>query len=140
MPLAARRDEKVELLASVPLFQRCSKRQLQKIATLADGVELPAGKVLAKQGAVGREFFVIVDGAAEVRKNGRRVALLGAGDFFGEIALVTRAPRNATVTLIEPSYVLVMHERSFDSLMGEQPEIQVRVLKALAERLAPSTL
>ncbi len=96
--------------------------------------------MLAKQGAVGREFFVIVDGAAEVRKNGRRVALLGAGDFFGEIALVTRAPRNATVTLIEPSYVLVMHERSFDSLMGEQPEIQVRVLKALAERLAPSTL
>jgi CRP/FNR family transcriptional regulator, cyclic AMP receptor protein len=126
----------MELIAGVPLFARCSKRQLRAIAALADEIERPAGRVLAKEGTLGREFFVIVDGAAEVRKDAKRVALLGAGDFFGEIALVTRAPRTATVTLIEPSALLVMAERDFDALMKDEPEVQARVLRALADRLA----
>jgi CRP/FNR family transcriptional regulator, cyclic AMP receptor protein len=92
--------------------------------------------VLAKQGTLGSEFFVLIDGAAEVQKDGKRLALLGAGDFFGEIALVTRAPRTATVTLIEPSSLLVMTERDFDALLKAETEIQARVLRALADRLA----
>jgi CRP-like cAMP-binding protein len=126
----------VELIAGVPLFARCSKRQLRAIAALADEIERPAGRVLAKQGTLGSEFFVLIDGAAEVQKDGKRLALLGAGDFFGEIALVTRAPRTATVTLIEPSSLLVMTERDFDALLKAEPEIQARVLRALADRLA----
>jgi CRP-like cAMP-binding protein len=130
------RDRKVELIASVPLFSRCSKRQLRSVAALADEIERPAGRVLAKEGTFGSEFFVIVDGAAEVRKGSTRLALLGAGDFFGEIALVTRAPRTATVTLIEPSTLLVMAERDFDALLKDEPEIQGRILQALGDRLA----
>jgi CRP/FNR family transcriptional regulator, cyclic AMP receptor protein len=126
----------VELIAGVPLFARCSKRQLRAIAALADEIERPAGRVLAKQGTLGSEFFVLIDGAAEVQKDGKRLALLGAGDFFGEIALVTRAPRTATVTLIEPSSLLVMTERDFDALLKAETEIQARVLRALADRLA----
>jgi CRP/FNR family transcriptional regulator, cyclic AMP receptor protein len=126
----------VELMAGVPLFARCSKRQLRAIAALADEIERPAGRVLAKQGTLGSEFFVLIDGAAEVQKDGKRLALLGAGDFFGEIALVTRAPRTATVTLIEPSSLLVMTERDFDALLKAETEIQARVLRALADRLA----
>jgi CRP/FNR family cyclic AMP-dependent transcriptional regulator len=126
----------VELIAGVPLFARCSKRQLRAIAALADEIERPAGRVLAKQGTLGSEFFVLIDGAAEVQKDGKRLAVLGAGDFFGEIALVTRAPRTATVTLIEPSSLLVMTERDFDALLKAETEIQARVLRALADRLA----
>ena len=126
----------MELIAGVPLFARCSKRQLRAIAALADEIERPAGRVLAKQGTLGSEFFVLIDGAAEVQKDGKRLAVLGAGDFFGEIALVTRAPRTATVTLIEPSSLLVMTERDFDALLKAETEIQARVLRALADRLA----
>jgi CRP/FNR family transcriptional regulator, cyclic AMP receptor protein len=130
----------VELIAGVPLFARCSKRQLRAIAALADEIERPAGRVLARQGTLGSEFFVIIDGAAEVRKDSKRLALLGAGDFFGEIALVTRTPRTATVTLTEPSSLLVMAEREFDALLKAEPEIQARVLRALADRLAHASL
>jgi CRP-like cAMP-binding protein len=126
----------VELIAGVPLFSRCSKRQLRAIAALADEIERPSGRVLAREGTLGLEFFVIVDGAAEVRRGSRRVALLGAGDFFGEIALVTRTPRTATVTLIEPSTLLVMAERDFDTLLKDDPQIQARILRALGDRLA----
>jgi CRP-like cAMP-binding protein len=126
----------VELIADVPLFSRCSKRQLRTIAGLADEIERPSGRVLAREGTLGREFFVLVDGAAEVRRGSRRLALLGAGDFFGEIALVTRTPRTATVTLIEPSTLLVMSERDFDALLKDDPEIQARILRALGDRLA----
>src|SRR5262249_56296829 len=105
---------------------RCSKRQLRAIAALADEIERPAGRVLAKAGTLGREFFIIVDGAAEVRKDSKRVALLGAGHFFGELALVTREPRTATVTLIWPSALLVMAERHFDALLNDQPPLHAR--------------
>jgi CRP-like cAMP-binding protein len=126
----------VELIAGVPLFSRCSRRQLRAIAALADEIERPSGRVLAREGTLGLEFFVIVDGAAEVRRGSRRVALLGAGDFFGEIALVTRTPRTATVTLIEASTLLVMAERDFDTLLKDDPQIQARILRALGDRLA----
>jgi CRP/FNR family cyclic AMP-dependent transcriptional regulator len=135
-----RKERKVELIGGVPLFARCSRRQLRTIAALADEIERPAGKVLAKQGTPGREFFVIVDGAAEVRRDSKRLALLGPGDFFGEIALVTRAPRTATVALIEHSSLLVLAEREFDALLKDQPEIQTRILRALADRLAEAGL
>jgi CRP-like cAMP-binding protein len=130
----------VELIAGVPLFSRCSKRQLRAIAALADEIERPSGRVLAREGTLGLEFFVIVDGAAEVRRGSRRVALLGAGDFFGEIALVTRTPRTATVTLIEPSTLLVMAERDFDTLLKDDPQIQARILRALGDRLAETSV
>jgi CRP/FNR family cyclic AMP-dependent transcriptional regulator len=130
------KDPKVEAIAHVPLFSRCSKSELARIAQLADEVDLPAGKSLTKEGATGREFFVLLEGTADVSRDAGPLASLGPGDFFGEIALVTDVPRTATVTTTSPVLALVITDRAFRELLREQPEIQGKVLEAVAERLA----
>jgi CRP-like cAMP-binding protein len=135
-----RKDAKVELLRGIPLFANCSKRDLSSVSAIADEIDLSEGKELTKQGKPGREFFVLVDGTADVLKNNRKVATLKPGDFFGEIALVSDAPRTATVRASSPVRALVVTERNFKRLLDEQPEIQRKVMTALAARLAPTTL
>jgi CPA1 family monovalent cation:H+ antiporter len=131
------KDAKVELIRKVPLFSKLSKKELQEIAQLADEIDLPEGKVLTRQGAPGREFVVLLDGSADVDKDGKHVNSLGKGDFFGEIALVTKQPRTATVTLTSPARALVITERDFSMLLKHSPDIGRGILEALAERLAP---
>ena len=131
-----RRNAKIELLKRVPLFAGCSRKELGEIALVADEIDVRAGKVLTREGDSGREFFVLVDGAAEVRRKGRKVRTLKAGDFFGEIALVSKRPRTATVSITTPATLLVVTDRAFRGLMEKMPSIQVKVLTALADRLA----
>ena len=131
-----RRDAKVELLKRVPLFAGCSKKELGEIALVADEIDFSAGKVLTREGDSGREFFVLVDGAAEVRRKGRKVRTMGSGDFFGEIALVSSRPRTATVTATAPGRLLVVTDRAFQQLLQKMPSLQLKVLTALADRLA----
>jgi CRP/FNR family transcriptional regulator, cyclic AMP receptor protein len=131
-----RRDAKVELISHVPLFERCSKRELTAIASLADQVELPEGRVLAREGELGREFFVLTEGTAEVTRGRRRLATLGAGDFFGEIALVSNVPRTATVRTLSPVRALVVTSRDFWTLLDESPRTQRKILEAVGDRLA----
>jgi len=135
-----RKDAKIELLRRIPLFSQCSKRDLGSISSIADEIDLKEGKELTRQGRLGREFFVLIEGSADVRKNNRKIASLKAGDFFGEIALMHQAPRTATVKASSPVRALVIMERDFKRLLDEQPEIQRKVLVALAERLEPTTL
>ena len=135
-----RRNEKVELIKRVPLFAHCSKRELQEVAQLADEIDLREGKEMTRQGSRGREFFVLLEGTANVTKNGRRINTLGTGDFFGEIALVSDTPRTATVTATSPVRALVVTDRSFRRLLEDSPSIQSKVLTALAERLAPEVV
>ncbi len=130
-----RKNAKVDLIAAVPLFAQCSKRELSEIASLADELSLPSGRRLTAEGGQGHEFVVIVEGAAEVERGGRAVNRLGAGDFLGEIALVTGRPRTATVTTTEPSRLLVLSARDFRTLMRDLPGLQLKVLDALGERL-----
>ena len=130
----------MEAISRVPLFARCSRRDLAAIASIADEIDLPAGKELTREGERGREFFVLLDGTADVRRRGRKLNTLGPGDFFGEIAVVARVPRTATVMTTSPVRALVVTDRSFRSLMERTPEIQLKVLEALAERLAPETV
>ena len=131
------KDAKVEVIRNVPLFSRLSTRRLREIAALADEVDLPAGKVLAKEGDRGREFFALVDGEVEVEQGGRLIRRMKAGDFFGEIALVTKMPRTATVTATTDVRVLVITERDFGGLLKQTPEVGRGVAEALVERLAP---
>jgi len=131
----ARKDTKVELLRRVPLFDRCTKSELQKIAGASDELDLPAGKTLTSEGRTGYEFLVLVEGAAEVRRKNRVVNKLRSGDFLGEIALITGTPRTATVTTTAPSTVLVLTARDFRRLLRETPSMQMKVLEALAARL-----
>jgi CRP-like cAMP-binding protein len=131
------KDGKVELLKKVPLFSKLGKNELQDVAQIADQLDLPAGKEMATEGDRGREFFVLLDGEAEVTKRGSRINTMKKGDFFGEIALVTKMPRTATVTATTDVDVLVITERDFDALLKKSPEIGRNVAEALAERVAP---
>jgi CRP-like cAMP-binding protein len=130
-----RKNAKIELLKRVPLFERCSKRELGAIAALADELHLPTARDLTREGAGGFEFFVLVEGEADVTRQGRVVNELGPGDFIGEIALVTSRPRTATVRTRGPSRILVLTASAFRSLMHDVPSIQDKVLAALADRV-----
>ena len=135
-----RKDAKLELLKGVPLFARCSKKELAEIAQIADEIDLAEGKQLTKEGGRGREFFVLVEGSADVRRKRRKIGTLGAGDFLGEIALVTKVPRTATVTTTSPVRALVVSEQNFRRLLERSPDVQIKVLEALAERVAATSL
>ena len=133
-------DKKVELIRKVPLFSHLSRKQLAQVAKVADEIDLREGKEMTREGAPGREFFVILEGSADVRKGGRKINSLKPGDFFGEIALVTSVPRTATVAATSPVRALVVTDRSFRHLLEESPDIKTRVMQAMAARLAPETL
>ena len=134
------RNQKVELIRKAPLFAGLSRAELASVAAVADELDFPAGKELTREGGRGREFFVLLEGTADVKRKGRRVNRLGAGDFFGEIALVSRSPRTATVVTTSPVRALVVTDRAFRMLLERSPQIQMKVLEALAERLAPAAV
>jgi CRP/FNR family transcriptional regulator, cyclic AMP receptor protein len=132
-------NAKIELISHVPLFERCSKRELEAIASLADQVEREEGRVLVREGELGREFWVLVNGIAEVSRDGQTIATLGAGDFFGEIALVSNVARTATVTAASALVGLVISSRDFWTLLDESPETQRKILETVGDRLAIQT-
>jgi CRP-like cAMP-binding protein len=131
------KDGKVELLKRVPLFSKLDKKALEDVAHIADEIDLPAGKEMATEGDRGREFFVLLKGEANVTRGGEKINTMKEGDFFGEIALVTKMPRTATVTATSDVDVLVITERAFDNLLKKSPTIGLGVAEALAERVAP---
>jgi CRP/FNR family transcriptional regulator, cyclic AMP receptor protein len=133
--LVLRKNAKLELLKGVPLFADCSKRELEAILAVADELDLPAGRELTREGARGAEFIVLADGAADVRRNGRKINTLGAGDFVGEIALISGEPRTATVTTTASSRLLVLTAAAFRKVLRDSPSIQLKVLEAVARRL-----
>ena len=135
MPLGLRRDAKVKLISKVPLFAGLSKPQLGRVASIADEIDLPKGKVLMREGDRGREFFVLLEGEAEVRRKGRKLATRRAGEFFGEIALLSDLPRVATVTATTPVRALVIRDSEFRGLLSRTPQIALKVLQAIVERL-----
>jgi CRP-like cAMP-binding protein len=128
-------DEKIDRLRSVSLFSALRDRELKQIATLADEVDLPEGKVLIRQGEWGAEMFVLISGEAIVDRDGVEVARAGPGTVIGEIALLSEGPRTATVTLTEPSRLFVLAHREFHALMDSVPEVRTCVLDELARRL-----
>ena len=134
------RDAKTDLIRSVPLFSHCTRGELAEIAGVSDEIDIDEGKELMTEGDRGREFFVLLEGTADVTQKGQRINQLGRGDFFGEIALVWQAPRTATVTTTSPARALVITDRSFRAVVEHQPEIKQKVLEALAARLAPQTI
>jgi CRP/FNR family transcriptional regulator, cyclic AMP receptor protein len=131
-----RRDAKVELLKRTPLFSGCTKSELRELAKTADELDLREGTVLIREGRPGREFFVLIEGTAEVTKNGEKIADLGPGDWLGEIALITDSPRTATVTATSPLDVLVITDRRFRSVVETMPSIALKMLASVGERLA----
>jgi len=134
------KNAKIELIRNVPLFSHCTKKELAAIVAQADELALPEGRALVREGERGREFIVIVDGSADVHRNGRRINQLGSGDFVGEIALLSDAPRTATVTTTSQSRVLVLTDRAFKHVTTELPSVLTKLLTALSERLHADAL
>ena len=129
------RDTYLEHLASVPLFAACSQKDLQRIARASDEVQIPEGRTLVKQGDIGRECFVLVDGKVKVERNGRKLATLGPGAYFGELSLLDKGPRTATATAETECTVLVLGPREFSGLLDEVPQLAHKLLAALAARI-----
>ena len=134
--MALRSNAKADLLKTVPLFAECTKGELRKLAAIADELDIREGTVLTREGRTAREFFVLVEGTVRVTKNGRKLAELGPGDWLGEIALLTKAPRTATATATSPVLTLVIVDRDFRRVLTEIPSIAMKMLKSVAERLA----
>ena len=126
-------------LKDVPFFSSMSEQDLAAVAQQTDEIRVAAGRVLAREGDLGEGFFVIQSGTAEVTRGGAPVAKLGAGDFFGEIALIREDRRTATVTATSPMVLIVMTGSSFRSLDRSIPELRETVSKALAERREPGS-
>lgn len=130
---------KVEALKRAPLFEGLSKKELTELARATEDLKIEAGTVLCREGSLGREFFVIVDGVAEVTKGGKRLATRKAGEFFGEIALITTTKRTATVTAKTPIRCFILTRGDFRRVLDENPSVERKVMQALAERLLSYT-
>jgi CRP/FNR family cyclic AMP-dependent transcriptional regulator len=129
------RDEKLDLLYRIPLFANLDKHKIERVGELTEEVDVPAGKVLIRQGDAGGDLMVLVSGQVAIERDGTRVTTLGPGDFFGEISLIDGRPRTATVTTETPSRVLVVSHREFHALMDQIPEVAAQILQALADRV-----
>jgi CRP/FNR family transcriptional regulator, cyclic AMP receptor protein len=129
-------DVKVQALGRAPLFEGLSKKELAELARVTEDLRVEPGAVLCREGKIGREFFVIVDGEAEVIRDGERMATLSGGDFVGEIALLTSKTRTATVTATTPLRCFILTQADFLHVLEQSPAVQLKVMKALAERLA----
>jgi CRP/FNR family cyclic AMP-dependent transcriptional regulator len=123
-----------ERLKKLPLFEDLSHKELERIAIWADDLDVPEGKHLTEEGAFAHEFFVIEEGTAEVEHEGKVIAELGPGDYFGELALLEHQRRQATVIAITPLRVVVMFQREFEAMDIEMPEVTERIRATMAER------
>ena len=133
--LRGSRDAKICLLSGVSLFSPCAEHELRRIAALVDEIEAPKGKALVREGDPGAEFFVVVEGTATATQHGRKVATIGPGSFFGELALLDQGPRAATVTAQTDMQLLVLTSRAFFSLVDDLPSVNRKILGGMAERL-----
>jgi CRP-like cAMP-binding protein len=132
----ARQGSIDELLADVPLFEGLSREQLSKVASLMTAVDLAAGRVIVREGEVGREFLILLDGEVEVTRDGEVIATRTSGDYVGEIALLDKRPRTATVTAKTDVVAEVLNRGEFSALLADSPDLSNQVMATMARRLA----
>lgn len=125
-----------ERLARIPLFKNLSAKQLSALDRLVTTMDVKAGRALIRQGEPGREFMLVVDGEAEVRRDGEVIATRGPGTFFGEMALLLDQPRNASVVARTDMTIEVIDRQDFKGLLAEHPDLHAPLLEATAKRLA----
>jgi len=126
---------KAQHVSAIWLFSECSGRELKSITKALDEVVVPAGRVLIEEGTLGRELFLIVSGTATVRRKGRKVATVGTGQHFGELALLDHRPRTATVVSESEMTLLVLGQREFNALLDTTPALARKLMAAMATRL-----
>ncbi|MDE3204183.1 MAG: cyclic nucleotide-binding domain-containing protein [Acidobacteriota bacterium] len=128
-------DKKIEHLSQVKMFSSLNKKELGLVAKASEVVTVPAGTDIVKEGEIGHEFYLIASGSAAVKRNGRKVTTLGPGNYFGEMALLDRGPRSATVTAEEETELVVIGQREFLGVLDEVPTLSYKLLVGMATRL-----
>jgi CRP/FNR family cyclic AMP-dependent transcriptional regulator len=131
----ASKKQHLDSLRNVPLFSACTKKELEKVAKAVDEISMTAGTLIVDQGQTGREAFVVMDGAVAVKRNGRKIATLGAGDVVGELSLLDHGPRTATAVCETDCTLLVIDQRRFLGVIDDVPSISHKLLAALASRI-----
>jgi CRP/FNR family transcriptional regulator, cyclic AMP receptor protein len=139
-PLMSRRDVFIDHLQQVSLFSACSRKDLQLVAKRAEDIHVPAGKAIVSEGDTGHEFFAIISGSARVERHGRKIATLGPGDACGELALLEKAPRNASVIAETDMELVVLGQREFAGIVDEVPGFARKMLAGMAKRLREADL
>jgi CRP/FNR family cyclic AMP-dependent transcriptional regulator len=129
------RDAKVDLIRKIPLFAECTPQELALVASIADEIDFGEGRRLTKESTPGAEVVIMVEGTAEVHQGDQVVNRIGAGEFIGEIALVTGQPRTATVVATSSVHALVIEGHAFQRLLSEAPHIKAKVERAAWEHL-----
>ncbi len=129
------RSEHISRLGDLELFSGCSKKDLQNIAKSSDEVDVNAGTTIVEQGDMGTEAYVVLSGEATVRRNGRKIATLSAGDAIGELSLLDRGPRTAYVEAATDMRLLKIDAKAFTKLLKETPSLSGKLLAALAGRV-----
>ena len=127
--------KQLDSLSNVALFSACNTKELQKVAKASDEIRMTAGTLIVDQGQTGREAFVIVDGQVTVKRGGRKIATLGAGDVVGELSLLDHGPRTATVVCETDCTLLVIDQRRFLNVLDDVPSISHKLMAALATRI-----
>jgi CRP-like cAMP-binding protein len=127
-------DPKIQALEQAPLFAGLSRKEIEELARAGEELDVAAGKALTSEGQLGHEFFVLLEGEAEVRAGGERIATLGPGDFFGEIALLEEIPRTATVTATTPLRFFVLTRHGFRTVVKRYAGVEAKVRDAVARR------
>jgi CRP-like cAMP-binding protein len=122
-------------LAEVRLFEQLDKREIKHLAQVADVLSVPEGKVLIREGGLGRELIVILDGAADVLRGGHTIATIGPGDAVGEMALLDHQEATASVVTTAPSEIVVIDGRRFRPLLEEMPGLSISLLATVSSRL-----
>jgi CRP-like cAMP-binding protein len=134
----ARSTPATDRLAAVPLFSALSKKELEQVDQAADELDVEAGHEIVTQGRTGHEFFLILSGQAKVKRDGTEVATLGPGQFFGELALLDKGPRSATVVADTDMKLVVLGQREFAGLLDTVPGLAAKILTGVAQRLRES--
>lgn len=129
------RNDTDDRLRSIPIFSELSKKELRTVSRLMTQIDVKEGRALTREGEVGREFMIIMEGTAVVRRNGRKIAELGAGDFLGELAVLSGAPRTADVIASSDMVLETLNRREFMSLLDESAAIAKKVLIGAVKRL-----
>lgn len=132
-------DRRAELLAGCPLFKGIDAAGLATLAELATSVDFPAGHVIARQGEIGTGFFVVIAGVVRVVRDGAVIARLGPGEFFGELSVLDRMPRNASVVADTPTSCLALASWDFEKVLLEEPALTLTILRGVATRLREAT-
>ncbi|MBV8236296.1 MAG: cyclic nucleotide-binding domain-containing protein [Acidimicrobiia bacterium] len=133
--MASSRQEREQLLEKVSMFAALSKKELGRLAAVAQERRVPSGTVLTTEGEAGDEFFVVAEGMAQASIKGRKVGSIPAGSFFGELSLLDQGPRTATVTAELPTRLVVLTAKDFGQVIDDVPAISLKIMRGLASRI-----